>query len=198
MKHHIIYKVTCLVTGRYYVGMHSTSDLADGYMGSGRIVSASIKKHGRSNHIIETLERCVDRQALILREKELITAKLLADPLCMNLLEGGTGGWSAAMRQASRASFHERLKDEDFRSAFVIKAANSGTMVSADGRAACSTALKLKYQDSAFRDHQRDGQMKANSASWTPEARERRLQNRLKRKEMVEMHPLNATKVSLG
>lgn len=198
MKHHIIYKVTCLVTGRYYVGMHSTSNLADGYMGSGRIITASIKKHGRNKHVIETLEHCVDRQALILREKELITAELLTDPLCMNLLEGGTGGWSVTMRQASRASFHERLKDEDFRSAFVIKATSSGTMVTAEGRAACSTALKLKYQDSAFRDRQRDGQMKANGASWTPEARERRLQNRLKRKEMVEMHPLNATKVSRG
>jgi hypothetical protein len=33
-KYHFIYKTTCLITNKYYIGMHSTDDLEDGYVGS--------------------------------------------------------------------------------------------------------------------------------------------------------------------
>lgn len=31
-KYHYIYKTTCLITNRYYIGMHSTDNLEDGYI----------------------------------------------------------------------------------------------------------------------------------------------------------------------
>lgn len=90
-KFHIIYKTTCLVTGKWYIGMHSTDSLDDGYMGSGTIISRSLKKYGKSNHTIEVLEHLSDRQALILREEEILCKELRNDPLCMNIRSGGTG-----------------------------------------------------------------------------------------------------------
>jgi hypothetical protein len=45
--YHYIYKTTNLLNGNFYVGMHSTSDLNDGYLGSGVRVTRSIKKHGK-------------------------------------------------------------------------------------------------------------------------------------------------------
>ena len=39
-----IYKTTNLINGRFYVGMHKTNDLDDGYMGSGKMIQRAIKK----------------------------------------------------------------------------------------------------------------------------------------------------------
>ncbi len=52
-KYHFIYKTTNLINGKFYIGMHSTSNLKDGYLGSGKRLWFSIKYHGRENHIIE-------------------------------------------------------------------------------------------------------------------------------------------------
>lgn len=91
--YHFLYKTTCTVTGKYYVGMHSTSELEDGYFGSGKRLGYSLKKHGKENHIREILEFFSDREFLRVREKEIVNEEMLRDPLCMNLNEGGDGSW---------------------------------------------------------------------------------------------------------
>lgn len=92
-KFHLLYKTTCTVTGRYYVGMHSTDDLQDGYVGSGKRLRHSISKHGLENHKTEVLELCESRSQLRKREAELVDLERMKDPQCMNLKLGGEGGW---------------------------------------------------------------------------------------------------------
>jgi hypothetical protein len=91
---HYIYKTTCDVTGRWYIGMHSTSNLEDGYVGSGTILRRSIRKYGIENHTKEILEFLPTREELVLREVEIVNKELISDGLCMNLKEGGQGGFS--------------------------------------------------------------------------------------------------------
>jgi hypothetical protein len=91
-KFHYIYKITRTDTGRFYIGMHSTDDLDDGYFGSGKLITASIKKHGKEKHTKEILEFLPTREALKLREKELVNEELISDKFCMNLRLGGEGG----------------------------------------------------------------------------------------------------------
>lgn len=73
--------------------MHSTSNLNDGYCGSGKILWYSIQKHGKHNHVTEIIEHCIDRKTLVSREIEIVNSALLTDPLCMNIKLGGDGGW---------------------------------------------------------------------------------------------------------
>ena len=54
-KYHIIYKTTNLINGKIYVGMHSTDNLNDGYLGSGWILKQVIKKYGKENFKREVL-----------------------------------------------------------------------------------------------------------------------------------------------
>ena len=102
-KYHYIYKITRF-DGKYYIGMHSTNDLNDGYMGSGRLLLKSYKCHGKDRHSIQILEHLPNRKALRLKEKELIDEKLVDDPMCMNLSLGGLeGGWAG-----KKASEHSK------------------------------------------------------------------------------------------
>lgn len=96
---HYIYKITCTINDKYYIGMHSTFDLEDGYMGSGKRIKNSIKKHGLENHVKEILEYLPNRSSLKEREKELVNEELLNDSLCMNLQLGGVGGFSSKEHQ---------------------------------------------------------------------------------------------------
>ena len=93
-KYHFIYKTTNLLSGRYYIGMHSTDDLNDGYLGSGTLLRKSINKHGKDNHSIEILEFVNSREELAAREKEIVSLQELAKKECMNLKVGGDGGLS--------------------------------------------------------------------------------------------------------
>ena len=91
-KYHFIYKTTNIKNGKFYIGMHSTNNLEDGYLGSGKRLKNSIRYYGKGNHIREILEFLLDRTSLKDREREIINEKLLGDPLCINLMEGGEGG----------------------------------------------------------------------------------------------------------
>ena len=115
---HYIYKTTCNVTGKWYVGMHSTSNLEDGYMGSGLILRRSIRKYGINNHTKEILEYLDSREILVIREREIVTKELIDDDLCMNLKEGGNGGWN----ELHNKSFKEKLlTDKEFKESFSKK-----------------------------------------------------------------------------
>lgn len=91
-KYHYIYKTTCLITNKFYVGMRSTDRLDDDYLGSGKILGYSVAKHGKENHRKEILEYLPTREALQLREAELVDREMLDHPLNMNLKYGGDGG----------------------------------------------------------------------------------------------------------
>jgi len=110
-KYHIIYKTTCTVTGKFYIGMHSTDDINDGYLGSGSILSRSVKKYGKDKHTYEVLEFLPDRKSLGLREEELITEELRANPMCMNIRTGGTGNQPGkALKEETKAKMSVSLK----------------------------------------------------------------------------------------
>lgn len=109
-KIHYIYKTTCNVTNKYYIGMHSTNNIDDGYLGSGKRLWYSINKHGKDNHSKEILEYCENRKELKEREKEIVNEQLLTEDLCMNLTVGGEGGWSSEQQRENNKKSVEKQR----------------------------------------------------------------------------------------
>ena len=133
-KYHYIYKTICLVTGKWYIGLHSTDDLNDGYMGSGTYLANSIRKHGRENHVFEILEYHESRDAVKLREAELVTWVEVNLAECMNLIPGGNAGdsWRACnakltveqRREISKAgnrAFKAKFENPDYAANWSIR-----------------------------------------------------------------------------
>ena len=105
-KYHYIYKITCLKNERYYIGMHSTDNLEDGYMGGGKRIKNSVKKHGKDAHRKEITEFFENREDLKNREMQLVNEELLNDPMCMNLMTGGSGGLPRFSSLEKQKEFH--------------------------------------------------------------------------------------------
>jgi len=141
-KYHFIYKTTNLKNGKFYIGMHSTSNLCDGYLGSGDRLRRAIRKHGKENFKIEILEFFESRESLISKEKELVNETLLKNSMCMNIVLGGTGGIlnqehrikvldtlkkmsKIYASEGGKAKQKRALEDEDFKKACIQKIKNS-------------------------------------------------------------------------
>ena len=88
-KFNYLYKISNLVNGKYYIGIHSTNNFEDGYMGSGNLIKESIKKYGKENHMREILEYFDTREELAKREQEIVNLDEIAKKECMNLITGG-------------------------------------------------------------------------------------------------------------
>jgi hypothetical protein len=128
-KYHFIYKTTNIKNNNFYIGIHSTNNLNDGYMGSGDRIRSSIRHYGKDNHKFEILEFYETRDLAMARESEIVNEELLKDPLCMNIMQGGYGFKDLKhfkkVCESGNKVFKERLKDEDYRNRFVEKTKES-------------------------------------------------------------------------
>ena len=161
-KYHYIYKTTCTITGKFYVGMHSTDNLDDGYLGSGKILGYSRRKYGDENHVREILEYLPSRQSLKEREKEIVNEELLTNPLNINLKYGGEGGWDHIRNQSQAgkigmASFLERVKQDKVFAAYISKIRSDKLkQTHADG--------KIRYNTFSGKQHSKTTKEKISKA----------------------------------
>jgi hypothetical protein len=167
--------------------MHSTSNLEDGYLGSGKRLWYSIRKHGKENHFIEILEWFSSRSALRDREKELVNSDLLKDHHCMNLKEGGEGGLSTPehrekFQRTGALKFKEKMKDPVYREKFCQKVSENnrarkgkmtlknehckGTCWITDGTS--NKQIKIEKVEEFLQDGWRKGKTVRKDAKWNP------------------------------
>lgn len=144
-KFHFLYKTTRF-DGKYYIGIHSTDDMSDGYRGSGTYISRSLKKYGWDKHILEILEMCSSRDHAFEREEVTVTPELLLDPLCMNKISGGRqhGGRVYGFTEETRKKLSAKLKEH-----YTSEAGNETRLkVSEGNRGKIRTReMRAKYSD---------------------------------------------------
>ena len=136
-----IYKTTNIINGKYYIGCHSTSNMNDGYLGSGPLLKQAIKKNGRHNFKKEVLKTASSRSEMFEMESQMITSEIINDPNSYNLRAGGIGGFypyakyigvpnftketALVYSKKGNARLAELLKNEEWKKEYSKKLSNS-------------------------------------------------------------------------
>lgn len=114
--YHFIYKTTNTINGKYYLGVHSTENIDDGYLGSGTVLKAAISKYGKPSFVREILQYFPDRTAAFFAERALISDEIVTDESSYNICLGGLGAvgslipnddTKAKMAAAQKAAYAE-------------------------------------------------------------------------------------------
>jgi len=90
-KYHIVYKTTNIVNNKIYVGLHSTDNIQDRYLGSGWVLKDAIKKYGRDKFIKEILYVFHTREEARIKEAEIVDEEFCKRLDTYNLTIGGMG-----------------------------------------------------------------------------------------------------------
>jgi hypothetical protein len=135
-KFNYLYRIVCTPTGQYYHGIHSTDQLADSYMGTGKRMRASLQEHGRAAHVKTIVSHFETREEASEAERALVTRAMLADPLCLNLQTGGDNNVCF-----SQETLLKLKKNDDQKAAISARRAGKATLITEEQRAA--HALKV-------------------------------------------------------
>ena len=89
MTYYGIYKITNLLNGKMYIGQHTTTNIDDGYMGSGLLIERAVKKYGKENFRKEWLMFCEDEEELNYMERVYVDQTWVDRSDTYNLAIGG-------------------------------------------------------------------------------------------------------------
>jgi len=91
-QHNIVYKRTCLINNKIYIGVHCTDDLNDGYMGSGLYFKRALEKYGKENFKSEILYDVETAELAFFIEELLVDEDFIKRDDNYNLRGGGGRG----------------------------------------------------------------------------------------------------------
>ena len=90
----IVYQITNLLDGRIYIGVHTTYNINDNYMGSSKYLKKDIKKLGKQNFKKISLHIFDNQKEACMKEAELVTKEFCLRPDTYNLMRGGLYNFS--------------------------------------------------------------------------------------------------------
>jgi hypothetical protein len=90
LKYYIVYKITNLINGNFYIGAHIGKKPKDGYMGGGKRLWEAIRYYGGfSNFKKEILFILDDEESMWDKERELVNEEFIAREDTYNMALGG-------------------------------------------------------------------------------------------------------------
>lgn len=94
MTYYILYQIKNNINGKIYIGVHKTSNIDDGYMGSGRLIRDAILKYGLDNFSKTILSYHSSYDELLEAEAKIVNTDFIRRDDTYNLAIGGESCWN--------------------------------------------------------------------------------------------------------
>lgn len=91
-KYNFVYRITNKLNGMIYIGVHSTNDLNDGYMGSGLRIRRAITRYGAEHFTREILQFFDSLDEAYKLEAKIVDKAFVERKDTYNIKQGGQGG----------------------------------------------------------------------------------------------------------
>lgn len=175
----------------YYYGKHTTTDLNDDYYGSGKIIRQYIKKHGTKNLEKKILNYYTSLDELNKAEIDLITSKKAElKEHCLNILDGGDGGWDYVNNNCLNGNNYPRTKESRHYNAMAGGMGNKNRLENEEElrkwKLKCSEVHKNRNQDDKNKMYQKVSDSLINYYK-TPEGiKEKEIRNKKNKQTNIE------------
>ena len=113
---HTVYKTTNKLNNKIYIGVHSTKNINDGYIGSGTYLRKAIKKHGKENFERIILNNFDTREKALDKESELVNATFVLREDTYNLVLGGGGASLGSAKKTKEELRAIQIGFDDYKS----------------------------------------------------------------------------------
>jgi len=172
-----IYKTTNLINNKFYIGKHQTTNLDDGYLGSGKLLNYAIKKYGVENFVKEIIQIFDNEKDMNQAEKELV----VLSEQSYNLVEGGQGGFGYINRNKLNGFCNKEVARKGRQITNKILEEKYGnnwkSIIGEKARVAGSKVFKEMFQnDLEFREKILNSSKKGCNAALSIESKEKRKQ----------------------
>lgn len=163
-----VYKVTNNINKKFYIGVHSTTDPNDSYLGSGKIIKDAIAKYGKHNFHKEVLFIFDNLEDALSKEKEIVNEQFVKSEDNYNIsLGGGIGGKNINGFSFSGKS-HSEETIEKIRQASLGNSHNKGKALSEEHKKniGLKTSVALKGKPKSEEHKQKIREAILNKNRW--------------------------------
>jgi len=161
-KYYTVYKVTNRVNDKYYIGMHRTNHLDDGYFGSGLAIKKAIKKYGIDCFQKEILFIFDNETDMIEKEKDIVRI----NNETYNMTIGGRGGFYYINENGVNLGDNNVMRRSE------------------EARRKVSKSLKEKYKNPEFKERMRVSSTKNLEKTWISNKGKKRPEQSIVAREM--------------
>jgi hypothetical protein len=139
----LVYKTVNTLNEKFYIGCHKTTNINDGYLGSGKLLRRAILKYGPEVFRRDIIYSCNSEDEMFAHERELVSESVVADPQSYNLKIGGEGGWDYINRSGINGNL-------------VLTSEELSMKNKKGGKAGADAVSRKRKEDPAFDKHLRD------------------------------------------
>lgn len=145
-QYNYIYKITNLANGKIYIGKHSTDNLNDSYMGSGKIIKNARSKYGKNAFKKDIIAFSDNEDSLNLLEKFYIKKYKSQDSsIGYNLTDGGEGTLGISHSGEKNPMYGKHHSDETKAKIIASHKGMLGKHLSEESKAKISVANKGRH-----------------------------------------------------